>query len=173
MEGLAITRQRSSLQQQSRSPTTVPASRRPRRLTPDLWRTVSDVATVVVMLSIAAATPGATGYVTERVYSGAMVITAGAALELASAFSGTVAFAGATGTLKIDNSSSLSGTISEQLAIGNVIDLAEIAAGGNARSPTRATTHPALLRIWGPKLSGPCANYWLAPVARDANFGEE
>ena len=54
------------------------------------------------------------------------VISAGATVELASAYSGTISFAGATGTLIIDHSSSFSGTITGQLAIGDVIDLADI-----------------------------------------------
>jgi hypothetical protein len=70
--------------------------------------------------------------VAEPVANGAMVISGGATLELASPYSGTVSFAAATGTLIIDNSSSFSGTIAGQLAIGDVIDLADITAGANA-----------------------------------------
>ena len=99
------------------------------------------------------------------VSNGAMVIAAGATLELASAYSGTVAFAGATGTLKIDNSSSFSGTIAGQLAIGNVIDLADITAGANAtitysgnNSPGTLTvsdgTHTANIALYGQLFAG-------------------
>ena len=56
------------------------------------------------------------------------IIDAGATLELAHAYSGTISFAGATGTLIIDHASSFSGTITGQLAIGDVIDLADITA---------------------------------------------
>jgi hypothetical protein len=59
-------------------------------------------------------------------------VPAGGTLELTSSYSGTLSFAGATGTLKIDNSSSFSGTIAGQLVLGDQIDLADITAGANA-----------------------------------------
>ena len=64
--------------------------------------------------------------------SGNLVVGAGQTLELTSAFSGTITFAGATGTLKIDNSASFSGIIGGQLAIGDVIDFADMTAGSAA-----------------------------------------
>ena len=60
------------------------------------------------------------------------VIGAGATVELASAYLGTISFAGATGTLIIDQASKFGGTISGQLAIGDVIDLADISGGADA-----------------------------------------
>ena len=59
-------------------------------------------------------------------------VAAGAALELATAYSGTVVFAGPTGTLKIDDSSTFNGKIGGQLAIGDVIDLSDVTAGAKA-----------------------------------------
>ena len=76
---------------------------------------------------------GSTGSMVSSVSNATTVIGAGATVELSSAYSGTVSFAGATGTLKIDNSSSFHGTITGQLAIGDVIDLADISAGANAK----------------------------------------
>ena len=78
---------------------------------------------------------------------GAMVVPVGGALELTSAFSGTVTFAGATGTLKIDNSSSFSGTIAGQLAIGDVIDLTDITAGANATITYSGNNSPGTLTV--------------------------
>jgi hypothetical protein len=74
-------------------------------------------------------------------------IGAGATLELPSAYSGTVSFAGATGTLKIDNSSSFSGKIAGQLAIGDVIDLADITAGANATIAYSGNNSPGTLTV--------------------------
>ena len=78
-------------------------------------------------------TRGPRGRWCPRLSNATTVIGAGTTVELSSAYSGTVYFAGATGTLKIDNSSSFSGTIAGQLAIGDVIDLADISAGANAK----------------------------------------
>ena len=94
--------------------------------------------------SVTAATPIDTASMAEPVSNVSTAIPADATLELAYPYAGTVAFAGATGTLKIDNSSSFSGTIAGQLAIGNVIDLADITAGANATitySGTQLTRH--------------------------------
>ena len=74
-------------------------------------------------------------------------IDAGATLELASAYSGTVSFAGATGTLIIDHSSSFSGTIAGQLAIGNVIDLADITGGANVTIAYSGNNSPGTLTV--------------------------
>jgi hypothetical protein len=74
-------------------------------------------------------------------------IGAGATLELTSAYSGTVSFAGATGTLIIDHSSSFSGTITGQLAIGNLIDLKDITAGGNATISYSGNNSPGTLTV--------------------------
>ena len=56
----------------------------------------------------------------------------GATVELTAAYSGTVSFAGATGTLKIDDAASFTGKIAGQLPDGDVIDLANVSAGSSA-----------------------------------------
>ncbi len=74
-------------------------------------------------------------------------IASGATLELASAFSGTVLFAGPTGTMKIDNASSFSGKIAGQLAIGDVIDLKNITAGAKAKITYSGNDSPGVLTV--------------------------
>jgi large repetitive protein len=81
------------------------------------------------------------------VANSAYVIGAGKTMELTGAYSGTVTFAGATGTLKIDNSASFSGTIGGQLAIGDVIDLADITAGANATISYSGNNSPGTLTV--------------------------
>jgi hypothetical protein len=76
-----------------------------------------------------------------------LVIPAGETVELDSAYSGTISFAGGTGTLKIDHSSSFSGTIAGQLAIGDVIDLADITAGANAHISYSGNNSPGTLSV--------------------------
>jgi hypothetical protein len=83
----------------------------------------------------------------QVVVSSDAVISAGATLELPSAYSGTVSFAATTGTLKIDNSSSFSGKIAGQLAIGDVIDLADITAGANATIGYSGNNSPGTLTV--------------------------
>ena len=75
------------------------------------------------------------------------IIDAGATLELTHAYSGTISFAGATGTLIIDHSSSFSGTITGQLAIGNVIDLADITGGANVTIAYSGNNSPGTLTV--------------------------
>ena len=75
------------------------------------------------------------------------VVSDGGALELSSSFSGTVAFDGDTGTLKIDNSSTFTGKIAGQLSIGDVIDLADIAAGANAQIGYTGNNSPGTLTV--------------------------
>ena len=65
------------------------------------------------------------------VSGGTTTISAGATLELNSPFSGTVSFATSSGTLKIDNSSNFGGSIAGQLAVGDVIDLADVNFSSN------------------------------------------
>ena len=60
---------------------------------------------------------------------------------------GIISFAGATGTLIIDNSSSFSGTIAGQLVKGNVIDLADITAGANATFSYSGNHSPGTLTV--------------------------
>jgi hypothetical protein len=103
-------------------------------------------------------------------------VAAGGTLELASAYSGTLSFAGATGTLKIDHASTFGGQIGGQLAIGDVIDLADITTGASAtigysgnNSPGTVTvsdgTHTASIALLG--------NYSLAnfTVSSDGHGG--
>jgi hypothetical protein len=74
-------------------------------------------------------------------------IAAGATLELTSANSGTILFAGATGTLKIDNAASFTGKIAGQLAVGDKIDLANITAGAQAQISYSGNDSPGTLTI--------------------------
>jgi hypothetical protein len=74
-------------------------------------------------------------------------IAGGATLELGSAYAGTISFAAATGTLKIDNSASFGGKIGGQLAIGDVIDLADVTAGANATISYSGNNSPGTLTV--------------------------
>jgi hypothetical protein len=74
-------------------------------------------------------------------------IAAGSTLELASAFSGTVTYAGNTGTLKIDSSSTFNGTIGGQLVAGDIIDLADVTAGANATIGYSGNNSPGTLSV--------------------------
>ena len=60
---------------------------------------------------------------------------------------GPYLFAGATGTLIIDHASSFSGTITGQLAIGNVIDLADITGGANVTIAYSGNNSPGTLTV--------------------------
>ena len=86
-------------------------------------------------------------------------IGAGATLELASAFSGNVAFAGSTGTLQLDSSSSFSGTVAG-MSDQNILDLRDInpatvaapAFSGNSSGGTLTVTdgaHSANIALFG------------------------
>jgi hypothetical protein len=75
------------------------------------------------------------------------VIGTGETLELASSYTGTLTFAGPTGTLKIDHSSTFTGTIAGQLAIGDVIDLADITAGASATVDYSGNNSPGTLTV--------------------------
>jgi serralysin len=76
-----------------------------------------------------------------------LVVGSGASAELTGAYSGSVSFAGATGTLVIDNSVSFQGTIGGQLAIGDVIDLADITAGAGATLSYSGNNSPGTLTV--------------------------
>jgi hypothetical protein len=76
-----------------------------------------------------------------------IAIGANERLELAGGYSGTISFAGSTGTLKIDNSSTFSGSIAGQLAIGDVIDLADVTAGGSAALAYSGNYSPGTLTV--------------------------
>jgi ribosomal protein L6P/L9E len=86
-------------------------------------------------------------------------ISAGETLDLASAFAGNVTFTGPTGTLKLDNSSSFSGTVSG-LAGHDMIDFADMlfatveppSFSGNSQGGTLTVTdgsHTANLALLG------------------------
>ena len=75
------------------------------------------------------------------------MIASGETVELTSPYSGTISFAGATGTLIIDDSSSFSGTITGQLGTGNLIDLKDITAGGNATITYSGHNSPGTLTV--------------------------
>jgi hypothetical protein len=75
------------------------------------------------------------------------VIGTGNTLELASAYTGTLSFAGATGTLKIDHSSSFAGSIAGQLLPGDVIDFTDISAGANATIGYSSSNSPGILTV--------------------------
>jgi hypothetical protein len=81
-------------------------------------------------------------------------------VEIPGAYSGTVSFAGATGTLIIDDSTKFAGSFSGQLARGDTIDLTDVAGGANASlsysgNASRGTltvsdgTHSAKLAVVG------------------------
>jgi len=76
-----------------------------------------------------------------------LTIDNGSTLELATADSGIVTFAGGTGTLKIDNSSGFTGAIGGQLAIGDVIDFADITTGANATIGYSGNNSPGTLTV--------------------------
>jgi hypothetical protein len=59
----------------------------------------------------------------------------------------TVTFLGSTGTLKIDNASSFKGAIGGQLAIGDVIDLADVTAGHSATIGYTGNNSPGTLTV--------------------------
>ena len=85
------------------------------------------------------------GFVAQPVRN--TIIDAGATLELAHAYSGTISFAGATGTLIIDHASRFSGTISGQLAIGDVIDLVDVTGGANVTIAYSGNNSPGTLTV--------------------------
>ncbi len=68
-------------------------------------------------------------------------------MELTGPYSGTVKFAGSTGTLTIDNSASFSGTIAGQLPIGDKIDLTDITSGANATVAYSGNNSPGTLTV--------------------------
>jgi T5SS/PEP-CTERM-associated repeat protein len=76
-----------------------------------------------------------------------ITIDNGSKLELGIADNGTVTFAGGTGTLKIDTASSFTGTIGGQLAIGDVIDFADITTGANATIGYSGNNSPGTLTV--------------------------
>jgi hypothetical protein len=80
-------------------------------------------------------------------YQDPATVASGATLELTSAYSGTVTFAGPTGVLKLDQSGSFAGKIGGQLAIGDVIDLTDITAGAGATIGYTGNNSPGTLTV--------------------------
>ena len=83
----------------------------------------------------------------STVGAGSVVIGAGASVELTGAYSGTATFAAGSGTLTIDHSANFSGKIGGQLAIGDVIDLADITTGANATLAYSGNNSPGTLTV--------------------------
>src|SRR5258707_3003198 len=83
----------------------------------------------------------------DRNGDGVMAIPPGQTMKLTGSYSGSITFAGATGTLTIDHSASFSGTIGGQLAIGDVLDLHDITAGANATIGYSGNNSPGVLTV--------------------------
>jgi hypothetical protein len=86
-------------------------------------------------------------HVSPPAAGGPATVASGATLELTSAYSGTVTFAGPTGVLKLDQSASFTGKIGGQLAIGDVIDLTDITAGASATIGYTGNNSPGTLTV--------------------------
>jgi hypothetical protein len=106
--------------------------------------TVKDRAGNAANLSGAVTNPAGTLQIAT---TGSVAIGAGQTVEIAGAYSGTIAFMGATGTLKIDNTDTFSGKIGGQLALGDVIDLANITAGAAATIGYSGNNSPGTLTV--------------------------
>jgi hypothetical protein len=76
-----------------------------------------------------------------------IVVGSGASVELTGAYSGSITFAGATGSVTIDDPEDFSGKIGGQLAIGDVIDLAGITAGSSATLAYSGNNSPGMLTV--------------------------
>ena len=83
----------------------------------------------------------------SSVSAGNLLVGSGASVELTGAYSGTITFAGSTGTLKIDNPASFTGSIGGQLAIGDVVDLPNITAGAGATLGYSGNNGPGTLTV--------------------------
>jgi len=79
--------------------------------------------------------------------SNSLIVGSGASVELVGAYSGTVRFAGATGSLIIDQSTQFGGTISGQLTKGDLIDLRDITAGAGATVTYSGNNSPGNLSV--------------------------
>ena len=84
---------------------------------------------------------------TATVSNNSLVIGSGASVEITGAYSGSIKFAGATGTLVIDDSSTFKGSFRGQLAIGDVIDLTDIVGGANASLTYSGNGSPGTLTV--------------------------
>ncbi|WP_426616200.1 hypothetical protein [Bradyrhizobium sp. McL0616] len=76
-----------------------------------------------------------------------LIVGGGASVELVGAYSGTISFAGATGTLVIDQSTKFSGTLSGQLTTTNFIDLRDVTAGASATVSYSGNNSPGNLNV--------------------------
>ncbi|MET4391694.1 uncharacterized protein YaiE (UPF0345 family), partial [Bradyrhizobium sp. F1.4.3] len=76
-----------------------------------------------------------------------LTIGSGASVELVGAYSGTISFAGATGTLVIDQSTKFSGALSGQLTTTDFIDLRDITAGASATVGYTGNNSPGKLSV--------------------------
>jgi hypothetical protein len=79
--------------------------------------------------------------------SNSLIIGSGASVELVGPYSGTISFAGATGTLVIDQSTKFSGTLSGQLTTTDFIDLRDISAGASAIVSYSGNNSPGKLSV--------------------------
>src|SRR6202023_4194024 len=78
---------------------------------------------------------------------GSVVSGAGASVDLTGAYSGTATFAAGSGRLTMDHSANFSGKIGGQLAIGDVIDLADITTGAKAKIAYSGNNSPGTLTV--------------------------
>ncbi|QDF36263.1 heparin lyase I family protein [Bradyrhizobium symbiodeficiens] len=76
-----------------------------------------------------------------------LIIGSGASVELVGSYSGAISFAGATGTLVLDQSTEFSGTLNGQLTTTNFIDLRDITAGANASVSYTGNNSPGTLTV--------------------------
>ncbi len=79
--------------------------------------------------------------------SNSLIVGSGASVELVGAYSGTIRFAGTTGSLIIDQSTQFGGTISGQLTKGDLIDLRDITAGAGATVTYSGNNSPGNLSV--------------------------
>jgi hypothetical protein len=122
--------------------------------TTSVWdmHSIGAVATTSSAATTSAATTSSAGIVFtsgsgSAVGAGTLVIGAGATVELTGPYSGTITFAGSSGTLTNDHSANFSGKIAGQLAVGDVIDLADITAGANATITYSGNNSPGTLTV--------------------------
>jgi hypothetical protein len=97
------------------------------------------------------AAPGTTLQITQAL-AGAATIGAGATLELSAADSGSVTFAGTTGTLIIDHAASFTGQLinltgTGNLATSDVIDLKDVAFASASQLPYSGNTSGGTLTV--------------------------
>jgi serralysin len=76
-----------------------------------------------------------------------VTVQSGATAELSNPYTGPVTFAGATGTLKIDTAANFTGSITGQLASGDLLDFADITAGASATIGYSGNNSPGTLTV--------------------------